>query len=305
MSTTCYGLSVQEPSTTKNSSSSRAPKTGAQLRDNPDEHEKWGKPLKSPSPPPNPPLQKVEHHSLLHNWTVHGLCRWTESEALPLYNRRCVITGTFTTVDELQRVIDHGYFVVAQNEHATTVQNQTSCNCGISTVSHDCARTCWTCTTDVDHLINVLQLENLYGNQTKGICICATTGMSTTWSVARGDTLKTATSWNVNDLPRPLLNSVQGVNLEDLHHASADPEELDCQRPPPPRTQTLLNPVLREGEKALRGENHKNVHWLCRHFHQLFCHLRRTNLHKALWNTVRKDLGHFDNLVRGPSVDLL
>ena len=33
-------LIVQEPSTTKNSSSSRAPKTGAQLRDDPEEREK-------------------------------------------------------------------------------------------------------------------------------------------------------------------------------------------------------------------------------------------------------------------------
>ena len=34
---------VQEPSTTKNSSSSRAPKTGAQLRDNTEEREKMRK----------------------------------------------------------------------------------------------------------------------------------------------------------------------------------------------------------------------------------------------------------------------
>ena len=41
---------------------------------------------------------------------------------------------------------------------------------------------CWTCTNEVDHLINVLQLENLYGKRTKGICICATTEVSTTLS---------------------------------------------------------------------------------------------------------------------------
>ena len=40
MSTTCYGLNVQEPSMTKNSSSSRAPKTGAQLQDDREEREK-------------------------------------------------------------------------------------------------------------------------------------------------------------------------------------------------------------------------------------------------------------------------
>ena len=40
---------------------------------------------------------------------------------------------------------------------------------------------------------------------------------------------------HVQEDPRPLLlNSFQGVNLEDLHHASADPEELDCSRAAPP-----------------------------------------------------------------------
>ena len=40
MLTQLYDLIVQEPSMTKNSSSTRAPKTGAQLRDNPEEREK-------------------------------------------------------------------------------------------------------------------------------------------------------------------------------------------------------------------------------------------------------------------------
>ena len=48
MSTSHYELIVQEPSTTKNSSSSRAPKTNAQLRDNPEEREKCGKTAKKP-----------------------------------------------------------------------------------------------------------------------------------------------------------------------------------------------------------------------------------------------------------------
>ena len=48
MPTCCYGLIVQEPSTTTNSSPSRAPKTGAQLRDNPEEREKCGKSAKKP-----------------------------------------------------------------------------------------------------------------------------------------------------------------------------------------------------------------------------------------------------------------
>ena len=47
-----------------------------------------------------------------------------------------------------------------------------------SVVAHNGHAT--TCTTNVDHLINVLQLEKLDGNRTKGICNCATTGRSTT-----------------------------------------------------------------------------------------------------------------------------
>ena len=54
----------------------------------------------------------------------------------------------------------------------------------------------------------------------------------------------------------------------------------------------------------LRGENKSHVPRLRRHIHQLFRQLRRTTLHTAQWSTVRKDLGHFDSLVRGPSVDL-
>ena len=152
------------------------------------------KPPKTPptAPPPNPPQQKVEYHSLLHNWMSTTLAM-KRSEALPLYNRRCMITGTFTTVDELR----HRPWapVVAHNGHATTVQINTSCNCGISTVSHDCARTCWTCTKSIDHLVNVLQLENLDGRPRESASaprqgcrrtprLCMITGTSTTAGTA-------------------------------------------------------------------------------------------------------------------------
>ena len=43
---------VQEPSTTKNSLSSRAPKTGAQLQENLEEREKCVKTAENPVPPP-------------------------------------------------------------------------------------------------------------------------------------------------------------------------------------------------------------------------------------------------------------
>ena len=48
MSRNSENETVQEPSMAKNSSPSRAPKTGAQLRDNLEEREKWPKRQKKP-----------------------------------------------------------------------------------------------------------------------------------------------------------------------------------------------------------------------------------------------------------------
>ena len=67
MSTSAEHEIVQGPSTTKNSSSSRAPKTGAQLRDNPEEREKCGKTAKNPFIAAITPLLKAAYRSLLHN----------------------------------------------------------------------------------------------------------------------------------------------------------------------------------------------------------------------------------------------
>ena len=85
----------QEPSTTKNSSSSRAPKTGAQLRDDPEERGKK----------PNPHRhQTLDEAHCLNNWNVHR-----SGDELSLRHlqqeprRRCISTGTSTTVDELHK----------------------------------------------------------------------------------------------------------------------------------------------------------------------------------------------------------
>ena len=56
---------------------------------------------------------------------------------------RCGKTATSTNVDELRHVIDNTP-VVAQNGHATTVQNSTSCNCGSSAVPSTSAENCRT-----------------------------------------------------------------------------------------------------------------------------------------------------------------
>ena len=51
--------------------------------------------------------------------------------------------------------------------------------------------------------------------------------------------------------PHPLLNSVQGENLENLHFSSADAEELESQRSAP--HPLLEYPVLDENLVDLRN----------------------------------------------------
>ena len=198
---------AQEPSMTKNSSSSRAPKTGAQLPDNPEERENCGKTAKSPSPPP---LLKVEYPSLLRTKMStsfgdelnlgHSHCR----------NRLCMITRMSITVDELRHVIDH-------TGMQQPVQNSTRCNCGSSAVSSTSAvENCRTCTTNVDHLINVLQKESHCGNRTKGICICATTGMTTTVSKHEYDELHCKISTVFTQTATKNLLDLQNRDIEHL-----------------------------------------------------------------------------------------
>ena len=57
----------QEPSMTKNSSSSRAPKTGAQLQDDPEEREKRTPPCITANPLKKPTISA--------HWNVHQLWR--------------------------------------------------------------------------------------------------------------------------------------------------------------------------------------------------------------------------------------
>ena len=64
------------------------------------------------------------------------------------------------------------------------VQNSTICNCGSSAVSSSSAlENCRTCTTNKSRPpYQCTTTGESLGDRTKGICICATTGMSTTWS---------------------------------------------------------------------------------------------------------------------------
>ena len=84
-------------------------------------------------------------------------------------NRLCMITRTSIAVDELRHVIDHRHLSLHKTGMQQPVQSSTSCNSGSSAVSSTSAlENCWTCTTNVDHLVNVLQLENLCGKTDHG-----------------------------------------------------------------------------------------------------------------------------------------
>ena len=166
MSTACYGLIVQEPSTTKNSSSSRAPKTGAQLRDNPEEREKCEKPPKNPSSPPTA-------------WRLHSLhCGYPSL----LRTGRSTNSGDELNLRHLPRAPD------ADLHNRDTVPPSEHCNCGTSTVfrsvqphtpvvvqqracERPCPRTARTvhCLDDPLNLQNNKQVNNLVQN-----CTCCT-----------------------------------------------------------------------------------------------------------------------------------
>ena len=88
-------------------------------------------------------------------------------------NRLCMITGTTKAVDELRHVIDHRHSVVA---HQRACQQPGPKFNELQLWELGCLprlrTTCWTCTTNVDHLINVLQLENLCGKRDHGnLCL--------------------------------------------------------------------------------------------------------------------------------------
>ena len=75
--------------------------------------------------------------------------------------------------------------VVALDGHATTGPEVNELQLWeLGCLLHDRTRgICWTCTTNIDHLVNVLQQENLNGilnSKTIGSGLCTMTGMSTT-----------------------------------------------------------------------------------------------------------------------------
>ena len=67
------------------------------------------------------------------SWNVHQKFAMKESGAFPLSR---MITGTFTTVDNCD---DHRHLLLHTTGEQQLIQENSSCNCGISTVSHDFA----------------------------------------------------------------------------------------------------------------------------------------------------------------------
>ena len=239
---------------TKNSSPSRAPKTGAQLRDNPEEREKCGKTAKNSLQRRHNPLLKAECPPLLRTgmstdsgdelnlWHFH--CR----------NRRCMITGTSTTVDEL-------------------CQSSTSRNCGISTISsqlrtnlqdlHNKHRSPCQCTAtgespwfstgpkrlplrhdrDVDDLRNWNVLRRREELNLRHL-VAAYTGTSTTAGTAPATPSCTCRRNNghVTTLSKNWTNARDNQHTRDIdHHVKEEQQETQHKRsqlrpaPPPPQ----------------------------------------------------------------------
>ena len=141
---------MQEPSTTKNSSSSRAPKTGAQLRDNPEERENCGKTVK----------KKLHRRHTQHCWK---LC-----------TRLCCTTGMSTDSDgELNLRHFHSF----QHEEHNMYNNGPVNNLVQELDAQATTFTTGTSTTLSEHCI-CGNLHSFLVFETKNVPVVATTGKS-------------------------------------------------------------------------------------------------------------------------------
>ena len=76
---------------------------------------------------------------------------------------------------------DQGHLLLHTTGEQQLVQENSSCNCGnLDRLPRLRTNLLEPRNKDIEHLINVLQLGNHNGKQSKGICNCAMTGMSTT-----------------------------------------------------------------------------------------------------------------------------
>ena len=129
--------SPPEPSSTHSCEHSKARKTGAQLRDNQRSAKNDAKCVKK---------------TIIAATVKSSTCLCCELECPPKirddlnlgFPLSRMITGTFTTVENRD---DLWHLLLHTTDEQQLVQENSSCNCGISTVSHDFARICWNCTT--------------------------------------------------------------------------------------------------------------------------------------------------------------
>ena len=137
-----------------------------------------------------------------------------------------MITGTSISVGELRHVINHTAPVVAHNGHVNNlvqrIQRGATVGARLSPPRVH-SRTAGPAQQTSTTLINVLQLEKRDGNQTEGICICATTGITTTGpstnttSCTVGSRLSPTTAHNQLNLHK---------NIDHLVKCTATGEEL-------------------------------------------------------------------------------
>ena len=114
--------------------------------------------------------------SKLNTCTITMICGVTLRSAPHRESSNCETIADSCTLNQAS--------VVAHNGHVTT----TSCNNELQQWDRGCllpvcTRNCWTCTTDIEHRVNGLQLRN-HNDLEKSLCV--TTGMSTTFTCNDG-----------------------------------------------------------------------------------------------------------------------
>ena len=161
---------------------------------------------------PHHRYHNASYQSLLHNGNVHDSAGELNLGHLHIERDetcRCMITGTFTTAEDLRHLnlhnrdighlkracncgtfavfctLTHGHVSLNTTGMSTTLSNEKDeCNCVISTVSTDSTRgICWTCPTGTSTTLSMNCIrESIWFSEQSGPkdSLCATTGMSTT-----------------------------------------------------------------------------------------------------------------------------
>ena len=164
------------------------------------------------------PIEQAEH---LHDFD--DLCM-TPRSAPHRESSNCETIALSCTLNQAS--------VVAHNGHVT----RTSCNNELQLWDRGCllpvcTRNCWTCTTDIEHRVNGLQLRNhndLENNLDHERSLCVTTGMSTTLTCNNGHDEHSVVAQRRHVINMPITAPVGSAQAGARHpiHIDHDAENL-------------------------------------------------------------------------------